>query len=840
MRYMVEEKGVFFVPHTRWDTEWYRSGEVFKLNFTLLMEELISQIQDNTLKFFTLDGQTYILREFIKEQEKEEVKNLVEDGMLKIGPLLHQIDLFLSWGEVITRNLIKGIADGEKMGKVMKSLYLPESCIPSQTPQIMKNFDIPHLIFIRGLGEENISSEYILEGADGTRVFATYLIDAYNNIGFLPEDIEEAMNRVKVAIDKILPYTLSHWVLLNHGGDHHIPQRILKRVSEELEKKGFKVKFGSYEEYFNTIKETLSKAPLLKGEIFSSKHYPALYGRHSSRMDIKIKTRKILQFLTNFVEPFSVMQYVYGGRYPEKALSRIWDIILDIHQHNVIGGTVSDGVYEKAIAKLYDASDLIKYIGEEIYFPHNGEDVSDRIVVMNTSLYERGGYALFYYTTRGEKKFKVVDEEGREIPFAIVEKRKTEGHFPFSSHSPVYHWEVLVKSEKVSAMGFTTYKIEESQETKEANYLSNSISNEYFHITTNKDGSITLEDLRTGYTFVDFHYFVDEADRGDLYDFSPLEGDKPTRLIPENLKVYAYSWDIKKSLIISGDLSIPKSLTQDRKARSTEEVKCPFSLNISLYQGVPYIDCTLVLENKALDHRLTLCFPISSADEVLAGSPFHLTKRKITKPEGKGWIEKPSNFSPFEKILLVKGKDVSLAFFSPVIGEYGIDSNNNSTEIYLTLLRSVGWLSRKDSNVRPIEVAPKIKTPKAQCITSLRYRYAIMPFKNEIEYVIKQYQNFINPLRATIYKMGKPLVREGLISLQPESLIFSACKKERKGRGIVVRFYNPLSHSVKARLNSGKFSQWCFSNMKEEVTSFEDLPFERDIKPFEIATLILR
>ena len=66
--------------------------------------------------------------------------------------------------------------------------------------------------------------------------------------------------------------------------------------------------------------------------------------------------------------------------------------------------------------------------------------------------------------------------------------------------------------------------------------------------------------------------------------------------------------------------------------------------------------------------------------------------------------------------------------------------------ISLTLLRSVGWLSRDDLSNRRVAAGPLVPTPGAQCLGPHRYEYAILPHGGDWRAVYPMAYGYAAPL----------------------------------------------------------------------------------------------
>jgi alpha-mannosidase len=780
-----------------------------------------------------------------KPERQEELSGLAGDGKILAGPWFVQPDLFLSSGEVIVRNLLEGTRAATALGSCLKCLYIPESSgIISQAPQIMRGFGIEHLVFIRGIGDERISSEYMMEGPDGSMAVATYLVNAYNNGGFLPGDPRAAVERIHREADSLKADGATRWLLINQGGDHYPPQLFLQQVIELLRQSGRyqRVEAGSFQDYLNLARAEIApeKLHLIEGELRGSRHYPILSGKISSRMDMKIASEALIDRVITLAEPLAVMQMAQGRSYPEAIFKRIWNLLLQNQHHNTAGGTVTDGVYAEALLRLEKVRELLdeewcrsaRFMAGDASAPMAS---GTPLIVLNTSPFPRSGPVVFRLENPVGSGVRVLDEKGQAVPCQVIA--------PGEGDSPA---EVMIIAEKVPGMGQGVYYAEAGDVREMAPSPIPTISNEFFQAGFEDKGTFFIRDLKSGQVFGGLSRFTDEADAGDLYNFSPVPGDFTLANAAEKLEVEAGpGGDLQKSLRLKGRLNLPRSLTPDRRGRTREWVSCPYTLWLGLAKGVPWVECVLTLENCAMDHRLRVTFPTpSKSDFVRAGQPFHILERPVRPPAGEGWIEAPSPAQPFRGILEMPGGGGSMAILSRDITEYEIFQTPGGNEMRLTVLRSVGWLSRGDCITRRVSVAPQTPTPRAQCQEKLTVAYAVAPWHQERDLcqLASLYQEYRAPLLGVPLPAGiRQETGPGLFEISPSCLCISACKKMSQGESVMVRFYNPTGEVIKAGLKSGgKLEKWRKTGMGEESDRpFQALPAQLDLRPFEIVTLEL-
>lgn len=122
-----------------------------------------------------------------------------------------------------------------------------------------------------------------------------------------------------------------------------------------------------------------------------------------------------------------------------------------------------------------------------------------------------------------------------------------------------------------------------------------------------------------------------------------------------------------------------------------------------------------------------------------------------------------------------------------------------NTEIALTLIRSVGWLSRDDLSTRKSHAGPMgIETPEAQMLGKHRFEYSIISGSQDWHKPINLAQAFNAPMRAvdTTVHAGKLPVRSYLVMNDNQYFIITSIKLSEDETGLIVRGYNILSTPI--------------------------------------------
>ncbi|MDQ7824481.1 MAG: glycoside hydrolase family 38 C-terminal domain-containing protein [Candidatus Eremiobacteraeota bacterium] len=865
----MESLSVFIVPHTHWDREWYVPYEIFRKKLTDMLLSLVEAMEhDKEYHAFVLDGQAVILKDYLDyyPEHEERIEKLVREGRLLVGPWYTLPDEYLVSGEALVRNLLIGHKMADYFGKVMKIGYVPDSFGHiSQLPQILKGFGIDHAIFTRGIGDQPRKSEYRWKGSDGTEVLATVQLLAYNNLGYLPQETAVAESRVLREVRYLQPFLSTGNVLLNHGGDHHWPQPHVVEVVRSLAGKNLfsSIRISGFEEYSLAVKKEDSRHfPTLEGELRDSRHFPILSGVLSTRMKLKLMNHAIENLLAHWAEPLATLSHLEGNAYPHRALLMAWELLLQNHAHDSICGCGTDEVFEENIMRFHKVKQLGNYIRNEsmslmcdaVSTLQENIPEGETLVIFNSLPYTRTEPVQIKLACQNlPEALCLVDEKGEEHPLQLTGKTEQEGSYPHMSRDPVEERNYAFTAGEMPPMGYRTFYLVPSKEQpgepqpppQEKEELA--IENRFYEVGWNPIDRLYAVEKRTGRKFPYLSGFMDEADCGDEYNFSPLPGDMvlkdPLRDLTCSLVA---DGPVQKTIEIKGLLALPEGLAPDRKSRSATLQECPFSLRVSLFEGLERIDFSLHLKNNARDHRLKVVFPLEIGEGKLtatAEAPFDLVTRSLSRPSSGGWIEEPARTFPQGRLLLLRDAAHSLALFNKGIPEVEIHRGSKRLQVIMTLIRSVGWLSRHDIIGRGVEAGPKIPTPLAQCIDEFRFSYSLViaEASREPEHFSAQALCFDVPLRGTFTSRHKGALppSRSYLSVKPETLLISAFKKGEHNDSIILRLHNPSGKPLDGTLACGFPAKGYYHvTLNEERTgtlNAIDRPFNVD--PKKIITL---
>ena len=135
---------------------------------------------DRNFRSYMLDGQMAAVMDYleVRPERASEIKRLVKQGKLFIGPWYILQDEFLASAESQVHNLQLGLRLASEFGGAMKIGYIPDQFGHiAQMPQLLEGFGIDTAIAYRGFGGEpgQESSEYSWRSPDGTKVLMLHL-----------------------------------------------------------------------------------------------------------------------------------------------------------------------------------------------------------------------------------------------------------------------------------------------------------------------------------------------------------------------------------------------------------------------------------------------------------------------------------------------------------------------------------------------------------------------------------------------------------------------------------------------------------------------------------------
>ena len=319
-----------------------------------------------------------------------------------------------------------------------------------------------------------------------------------------------------------------------------------------------------------------------------------------------------------------------------------------------------------------------------------------------------------------------IEEAGVKKVHVLIKKG---GEQKFASVVPLTPWSITTfKTNEDIQSNFGTPSLEISKDR---------MVNQFYTLTFNKNGTFDLIDKETGIIYNNLHQFEDWGDKGDEYTFGRI-GPVITEAKVKKIEIN-HNGPLMGELRRELEFSIPQKLSNDRKKREGKEIISIISI-MRIYRDLPQIDFVTRFRNTAQDHRLRIAFPFpQTTTKVFTSTHFGTVQRSTVLPNPEGYVEKPSLIQPQKRFIRIEGEDKTFAFtlVNKGLPEVEIVDQN---KVALTLIRSIGFLSRDDYEERPVHAGPFLATPGAQELSKYEFQYSFIPHSptKPIEWSSKQ------------------------------------------------------------------------------------------------------
>jgi alpha-mannosidase len=319
-------------------------------------------------------------------------------------------------------------------------------------------------------------------------------------------------------------------------------------------------------------------------------------------------------------------------------------------------------------------------------------------------------------------------------------------------------------------------------------------------VVAQPDGTVLVRDDRAPLGAVRANDLVDDGDRGDLYHFDGVGASLRARTARARV---TEEGPLRARLVVEQELELPTGLTADRSGRATTTRTCVATTEITLIAGDRKVDFRTSFDNQVTDHRLrALVHAPMHAERLDVEHGLAVLARPLDPSAALGaGTERPATTGQHHGFVDVSDGKAGVALMSRGLPEHEVMRERDAdgaeaTRLALTLVRSVGWLSRGDLKVIDHAAGPMVPTPGAQEPGPHVFEYALVLHEGDwlagqVMAEARRYQAPAIPVtlkgRATV-PAGKPLV-----DVTPATVVLSAVHQAEGGRGLVVRLLNGTS-----------------------------------------------
>ena len=780
---------VYIVPHTHWDREWYETFETFRGQLVDLWDQLLTLTEADPDFRFLMDGQTVVIDDYleIRPEARARLERAVRSGQIQVGPWYTLPDEFLVSGETLIRDLQRGLASADVHGGSMRAGYLPDSFgHAAQMPQIYRQFGFRYAAVWRGVPLAIDRVAFTWEAPDGSRILTAYMGNSYSQGVDLPTEPDALAARIASALQAIAPFRPTADVLLMNGNDHVLPQADLTAAVRVATRRldGTLIRLARLDDYLARLPE--HGWPRWRGELRSSARANILMGTLSVRAPDKQRYFEATRLLERMAEPIAALTGVDDGT----ALEQAWTLILQNAAHDTACGCGIDAVAEESRRRSSAAI-----------------EVAGRII------------------DRGLPRLAGAGQVWNPSPFPRQGLLEVEGALVLTPVVP----------------GGCVISLTTATPPAPVTVHGTRLENDHLACDLLPDATLAILDRRTDLRYQGLHRLVDEGDAGDEYNFSPPAGNpQPADPIRNVRSAVLEDGPLRARLEARFDLAVFSGLSHDRRSRGDVETALPIRLTVSLEADRPRLDIELEVINRASDHRLRAHFPLPFlASDSAADTAFHVTARAVAaarRDPGAAELELPTY--PMWSFVDVSDGRAGVALIAHGMHEYEV-LPGPPQELALTLLRSVGWLSRDDLVTRIGHAGPEMETPGAQVPGGHRFRYSLFFHAGDWQEggVWRAAESALLPL---VPGRGAPVSTAApIVELEPDCIQLTALLP-RPG-GYDLRFLNASSESrealVRLRPHPADVTVITLGGVVREQLTPRDGVLRFRVRPWEIVTL---
>ena len=829
----------WFIPATHWEGAVFKTREQYlEMGLPHILTAL-KLLNDYPNYHFTLDQVCYV-KPFLERYPEEAVafRQFVKEGRLHIvGATVTMHDANIPCGESIVRHMLYGKTFfRENLGvdvNVGWALDTFGHC--AQMPQILKLAGYNSYWFQRGVPNNEVPSEWLWEGIDGTQIPAFYLPRGYGLMGHTPDKIDEFVTSVKRRFDSLTPWSygtdrVGIDSLDVEEANESVP--VMVGEFEKLSDKPFNLKLAGPSDFVNIVNKRTDRR-VLKGEL-----NPIFQGAYSSRIELKQKLRNVEWLLTT-AEKLGALGNLLGRATTEEKIWSAWEPSLFNQAHDLMAGVMTDHVYEDTIL-TYNVStrmgnelveDRLDYLATQV--DTTGEGIP--LVVFNSLGWKRDDVieTMVGFKKGGVLDVQVIDQADRIIPMEILEAARFRD-------GGIKNAKIIFIAREIPALGEAVYRVIPLTSVSKLNAGQESsdgiLENEFYKVKLDLlTGAITSIGVKSNnWEVLDKagNVVVHQYDGGDLWElYENLKGGsninmtrkQPVPLV--NVDQFSTEYRGEKGIIHQGPVYSEYKLTPHRYCADGA-----ISFIIRTYTGLRRIEIKTLIENNEKFVRYQVMFPTT----IIGGQTMHeIPFGSIERPNG---IEFPAqtwaDYSDGSKGLAVLNR--------------GLPGNLTSdSTMMVSLMRSAriasygygGGYERGMSSDTGLEIG-----------ANLEFNYALVPHEGDWRQgeVYRHGQEYNNPLlcRKTGIHTGKLPKSWGMLEVSKPNVVMTALKLAKDG-STILRLYEASGIATpgvtirsKAKIISANEASLVEDTGGKLKVAMDTVQF--DLSPFEIKTFKFR
>ncbi|MEU5940847.1 hypothetical protein ABZ807_17020 [Micromonospora sp. NPDC047548] len=254
-----------------------------------------------------------------------------------------------------------------------------------------------------------------------------------------------------------------------------------------------------------------------------------------------------------------------------------------------------------------------------------------------------------------------------------------------------------------------------------------SLDNGLLRVDVAEDGTLRLA-TPDGVAVDGVGRIIDGGDVGDSYNYAPPAADELVDKPRAVRTVVRHAGPLVAVLDVVREYRWPVAADVDAGSRMVDREPVVVTTQVELRSGERFARFRIEFDNRCDDHRVRLHLPLPSpARASYAEGQFAVVERGLTAEGGGGEVPLPT--FPASGFVAAGGPAGSLAVLLTQPTEYEL--TDSGRELAVTVLRSIGMLSRNRHALRDEPAGPQLPTPLAQCRGERTVELAVLPFRGE-------------------------------------------------------------------------------------------------------------
>lgn len=836
----------------------------------------------------------------------DELKQRVNEGRMELmGGMIVAPDVLMPSGENLVRQCLYGtMYFKENFGVDSKVSYFLDSFGQTpQMPQLLKKAGFETLIFYRGIGHRSLPNEFLWKGLDGSKIFVHWLSYSYTwitlpftgtilppifpffavpfTLNIIPQYfkvyeilktlfppfkwIMQRLNNLNVGVSLLgsdmsagLPFTVRHRlqrastnnVFVLNGTDNIPPSTNIIDAVKYLQKKrkDYNLKIATPSEFIASVKKVRKSFGVVEQGDFNGAPFK-FPGTFSTRIRLKQKIRSIENqfYLTELMCTLALIRNKYP--YPREEIKKGIIRLLRCDFHDSLPGCHVDACYDDIMKQLRISELQLKRLLRNALTDltkSNSSTPSKNILVLNTLSVDRTE-VVSLKTTGSLQDFIIKDNNGNIINYQRDTINPSENR-------------VLLIADKIPSLGYKTYGLEAfkpKQEESSANINLTcqgnitEVKNENFILTFENNKLRTITDIK--------HDFKIEAGRYNINDLRILNDRGDSYLTGKLPKKSYTTFDNQLHVIENGPARIVieiKSKLQCKNKWFSKPINEITQYIILTNDHSSRIDFITKFKNNIRNIRIEACFPNNFKNPKFHSEvPYGFVERD-TKPRiGKCFDDFKKGFSYYDRVFpVINWMDVSdpnqkrgTTVINNGLPSYEI-SEDKST-LYLTLMRSTGYVGTVFPSTVPMVLGPMYNIPKALELTEQEFHYSILFHDGDLakNHVTTAALKHNVPIITEVIdnSSGHLKKEESFIKIEPENFLITAVKaSEKEDNAIIIRIIETSNKQSKGKITlNHQVKEVHLANLLEEPikelqivsnNSFEFLSNSQEILTFLI------